>query len=80
MRSILITQGEQTASEILIGRFLGADVASLLTANDERRRVAVLTQPPVRHVAGDVERSLASGGYEASMIVLPDGEGAKTLL
>ncbi|MEN8234166.1 MAG: 3-dehydroquinate synthase family protein [Actinomycetota bacterium] len=79
MRRILITEGERTASEILVGRGLVGDAALHLSPNDTRRRAAILCQPTVRDVAAGVERSLNAAGLETSVIALPDGEAAKTL-
>lgn len=79
MRIILISQGERVASEIRVGAGVTRDAFWHLAPNEERRRVAVLTQPTVWPIAEAVKRSLEAGGLDASIIVLPDRDEAKTL-
>ena len=53
--------------------------AELLPVRAGRRRVAVLTQQPVRAVADSVASRFSQTGLQVSVRVLPEGEAAKTL-
>ncbi|MCJ7780652.1 MAG: 3-dehydroquinate synthase [Acidimicrobiia bacterium] len=79
MQRVVITEGDSAVSEILIGRGLLPDAVSHLPQREDRRQVAILTQPTVRGRADAVARSMLDRGIEASVISLPDGEPAKTL-
>ncbi len=79
MHSVTITEGATPVSEILIGRDLLADAARYLPQREERRRVAILAQPTVGLLAESVAGSLTEHGLQSSVIMLPDGEAAKTL-
>ena len=79
MRRILITQGPETVAEVVVGRGLTSEAGRHLPRRPGRMRAAVLTQPSVKRIATEVEASLASEGLDASTLVLPDREGAKTL-
>jgi 3-dehydroquinate synthase len=79
MQRVVITEGDNAVSEILIERGLLLDAASYLPQREDRRQVAILTQPTVRAHADAVARSMLDRGIDASVISLPDGEAAKTL-
>ena len=79
MHRVMITEGDEPVSEILIEGDLLSRAANLLPERDDRRQVAVFTQPSVRSLAESVATSMRSGGVEASVILLPDGEAAKSL-
>lgn len=79
MQRVVITEGDNAVSEILIERGLLLDAASYLPQREDRRQVAILTQPTVRAHADAVARSMLDHDIDASVISLPDGEAAKTL-
>lgn len=79
MQRVVVTKGEERVSEILIGSELLSDIGELLPARDDRRAVAVVTQPTVREIADRIARSISVHGTEATVIPIPDGERAKTL-
>lgn len=73
-----MTQGGEPVSEIVIGRSMLRELDGLLPPSPSRRRVAVLTQPPVADLADAVVQTLGRT-YQASIHVCPDREAAKTL-
>ncbi|MCL1692649.1 MAG: 3-dehydroquinate synthase [Actinomycetia bacterium] len=79
MHRVVITEGDEPVSEILIAGGLLSDAAGYLPQREDRRQVAILTQPSVRSLADSVAESILDGGVAASVIPLPDGEAAKTL-
>ncbi len=79
MQRVVITEGGEPVSEILITGGLLSDAAEYLPQREDRRQVAILTQPSVRSLADSVAGSILDGGVAASVIPLPDGEAAKTL-
>ena len=79
MESILITDGGDTVSRVLIGRGVRADAAALIGGNSYRR-IAVFSQRTVDEISSEVSRSLAaSSGATVSVQTLPDREEAKTI-
>jgi 3-dehydroquinate synthase len=79
MQRIVITEGAEPVSEIVIEGGILTDVAKSLPQREDRRQVAILTQPSVRSIADSVAKSILDDGVSASVITLPDGEAAKTL-
>lgn len=79
MQRVVITEGEAPVSEIVIADGVLSEAADYLPQREDRRQVAILTQPSVRLLADSVAGSIIAGGVDASVIVLPDGESAKTL-
>ena len=79
MQRFMITEGVEPVSEILVGRGLIPDAMRYLPEREERRQVAILTQPSVRPLADAVATSLLDQGLNTTVIPLPDGEAAKTL-
>lgn len=63
-------------TEVLIGAGLPA---SILPPRDDRRRVAILTQPGPTDLAVEISRRLERDGLKCDVIGLPDREHAKTL-
>lgn len=63
-------------TEVLIGKGLAGP---LLPERDDRRRVAILTQPAPTDIAVEVSRRLERVGLKCEVIGLPDREHAKTL-
>jgi 3-dehydroquinate synthase len=63
-------------TEVVVGRGLPEP---LLSPREQRRRVAVLTQPGATSVALEVAASVRAEGLTAEVIGLPDREEAKTL-
>ncbi len=79
MHRVVITEGDAAVCEILIEAGLLSDAAGHLPHKEDRRQVAILTQPTVRTRADAVAKAIRGRGVEASVIPLPDGEAAKTL-
>ena len=79
MQRVVITEGDESVSEIVIDRDLLADASTYLPLREDRRQVAILTQPNVGALADVVAGSLLDSGVAASVVPLPDGEAAKTL-
>ncbi len=79
MQRVVITEGDDPVSEVLIEAGIVSDAASYLPRREDRRQVAILTQPTVRALADAAARSMLDHGVGASVIPLPDGESAKTL-
>lgn len=75
MERILIHDGG-FESEILIG---GTALNNVLPERDERRRVALLTQPATNPIAMKIASALEASGLETAVKVVPDREAAKTL-
>jgi 3-dehydroquinate synthase len=73
-----VTQGGEPVSEIVIGRSVLRELEGFLPRSPSRRRVAILTQPPVAELADMVVQSLRHS-YQTSVHVCPDREAAKTL-
>jgi len=63
-------------TEVVIGAGLPS---SLLPPRDDRRRVAILTQPGPTDLAVEISRRLERDGLKCDVIGLPDREHAKTL-
>jgi 3-dehydroquinate synthetase len=79
MQRVVVTEGDEQVSEILIASGLLSDAADYLPQRENRRQVAILTQPSVRSLADSVAASILEAGVNAPVIPLPDGEAAKTL-
>ena len=79
MQRFVINEGAEPVSEIVIEGGILMDVAKSLPHREDRRQVAILTQPSVRSLADSAAESILHDGVTASVIVLPDGEAAKTL-
>lgn len=79
MQRILITEGDDTVSEVVVGEGILADAARNLPERASRQRIAIVAQPTVGPFVDVVERSLAETGVEVAVVPLPDGERAKTL-
>ncbi len=79
MQRVVITEGDEPVSEILIAGGLLSTAADYLPEREERRQVAILTQPTVRSLADTIAGSILDRGVAAPVILLPDGESAKTL-
>jgi len=67
------------ASTIVIETGAALDLATLLPSRDSRRRVALVTQPPVGRLAADVADGLRGAGLDVVAKELPDRDEAKTL-
>ncbi|MEA2009150.1 MAG: 3-dehydroquinate synthase family protein [Actinomycetota bacterium] len=79
MQRVIVTEGEEAVSEILIAGGILSSAAEHLPQREDRRQVAILTQPSVRALADSVAASILDEGVTASVVELPDGEAAKTL-
>ena len=79
MQRIVITEGDQQVSEIVIGSGILAEAAQFLPHNEARRKIAILAQPTVLRFADQIAQSLVGSGTDVFIVPLPDGEGAKTL-
>jgi 3-dehydroquinate synthase len=79
VETILITEGERVASEIVIGRGTLPSLADYLPERSGRSRVAILTQPAVAASSRDVAVAFEASGIDVHTIELPVGERAKTL-
>jgi 3-dehydroquinate synthase len=74
----VITEGVHPVSEIIVDA--GALTASpLLPERPERATAAILTQPTVVRIAGEVEQQLKEQGIRPVTITVPDGEAAKRM-
>lgn len=65
-------------SRIVIGRGIATSLAAELPDSD-RKAAAVLTQPAVARLAGDIAGALEEAGLRVSVKQLPDREAAKRL-
>lgn len=82
MERILIGEGSDPASEIMVGRgLLGTGVGRSIAAEaPNRRRVAILSQPGAAATIGQsIRRSLVDGGLRTEVRVIPDRDAGKTL-
>lgn len=79
MQRVVITEGDEPVSEIVIGSGVLAEAAHLLPRNDARRKIAILAQPTVLGFAEQIVKSLAGGTSEVFVVPIPDGESAKSL-
>ncbi len=79
MQRIVITEGPDRVSEVLIGSGIVGDLPELLPSRSDRQRVAVITQPTVREIAERIAESLQNRGLFGAVVPIPDGEAAKTL-
>ena len=79
MQEIVINEADQVVSEVIVGEGLLADAAAFLPERESRRRIAIIAQPTVGAFVDGLKRSLSAMGAEVAVIVLPDGEPAKSL-
>ena len=79
MQRIVITEGPDRVSEILIGNGIVGDFGEFLPSRSDRQRVAIITQPTVREIAERIDEALRNRGLVAAVVPIPDGEPAKTL-
>lgn len=78
MAGVTISLAGETVCEVIIGGAL-LDGGSLLPDGARTRRVAILTQAPVGHLAAGASAALAAGGHSVAVYEVPDREAAKTL-
>src|ERR1700730_2242130 len=65
---------------ILVGADLLAQAGPEISRLGVGRKLALLTDPAIRALYGEVvARSLAGAGFEVTTVLLPEGERAKTL-
>lgn len=79
MQRIMITEGDETVSEVIIGEGLLADAGRHLAERESRKRIAIIAQPTIRSFVDALASSLSGTGAEVAVVPLPDGEQAKTL-
>lgn len=79
MRRHLITAGGEPRSEIVIDRGMAGVAAAVLPRQLDRRRIAVFCQPPTQALARRLTATAGEAGLAAEVVVLPDGEAAKTM-
>jgi len=79
MQRIVITEGDEAVSEIIIGEGLLADAARHLHERESRQRIAIIAQPTIGPFVDELAGSLSDTGAAVSVVQLPDGEQAKTL-
>ena len=79
MQRVVITEGDQEVSEILIGSGILAEAGHVIPQRETRQKIAILAQPTVIGFADQIVQSLAGSGPEVFVVPLPDGEGAKNL-
>ena len=79
MRTVVITEGADLVSEIVIGAGVLAAAGGHLPIREARRKVAILAQPTILDFADRIAQSLSSVVEEVAIVPLPDGEGAKNL-
>ncbi len=79
MQHIVITEGSEHVSEVVIGQGTIDDFADHLPSRSDRQRVAIVAQPTVRGFADRIRTSLEAQGLTATILPIPDGEQAKTL-
>lgn len=68
---------EPRAYDVVVGRGLLADLAAHVPLPEHAARVALVTQAPVAHLAGQVESALAAAGLDVHVLEVTDGEVAK---
>jgi 3-dehydroquinate synthase len=76
---VLITSGDDVATEIVMGAGVIRSAGSVLPDRPGRRRVAVFAQPTTENLARGLAESIVATGCSAQIHVLPDREAAKTL-
>lgn len=74
----VITEGSEVASEIIVEHGVLRD-GDVLPVRDGRTAVAILSQPSVVRLAGDLQGALTDQGLRAITVTLPDGEAAKRI-
>lgn len=79
MQRIMITEGDEAVSEIIIGDGLLTDAARHLPERESRQRIAIIAQPTIGPFVEELASSLAITGAAVAVVPLPDGEQAKTL-
>jgi 3-dehydroquinate synthase len=79
MQRIVISEGPDSVSEVLIGNGILPELPEFLPWRSDRRRVAIITQPTVRAVADGIAESFEERGLAGAVVPIPDGEKAKTL-
>lgn len=79
MQRIMINEGDSRVSEIIVGRGILAEAAQHFPERESRRRIAIVAQPTIDQLVDGLARSLATTGAEVAVVLLPDGERAKTL-
>lgn len=79
MQRIVITEGDEAVSEIIIGDGLLTDAARYLPGSESRQTIAIIAQPTVGLFADQLASSLATSGAAVEVVSLPDGEQAKAL-
>lgn len=79
MQRIMITEGDEAVSEIIIGDGLLTDAARHLPERESRQRIAIIAQPTIGPFVEELASSLATTGAAVAVVPLPDGEQAKTL-
>jgi len=79
MQRIVITEGDDAVSEIIIGDGLLTDAARYLPGSESRQTIAIIAQPTVGLFADQLASSLATAGAAVAVVSLPDGEQAKAL-
>lgn len=79
MQTVVITEGDDRVSEIVIGSGVLAEAGDHVPIREARRKIAILTQPTILDFAGRLAQSLSSVVEEVAIVPLPDGESAKNL-
>jgi len=79
MQRVVITEGDERVSDIVIGSGVLADAERFIPHRETRRKIAILAQPTILGFADQIVQSLAGTGPDVVVIPLPDGEGAKNL-
>ena len=78
MREHVITEGHETASEIVVGRAMTDELVRRV-ADRGYERVAMLCQPRTRDLAERYADAFAAQGFAASGYAVPDGEEGKQM-
>ena len=79
MQRVVITEGDEEVSQIVIGPGVLAEAGDYLPVRKARQRIAILTQPSIVGFAERIAQSFSSVVQDVAIVVLPDGENAKSL-
>ncbi len=65
--------------DVVIGKGVAGDAASIIPLPEKAEKALVVTHPGLEHLVSPVASSLAGRGLEVSLVLVAEGEGAKSL-